>query len=47
MDELFSIIGKLYVDMYNMQKVLEMLQKQLQEKDQEIQSLKKTRTRDE
>jgi hypothetical protein len=40
MDDLFIIIGKLYVDMHNMQKILEHLQKQAQEKDSEIIKLK-------
>ena len=47
MDELFNIIGKLYVDLYNLQKVLEMLQKQIKDKDLEIQNLRKTRIKDE
>jgi hypothetical protein len=47
MEELFNIIGKLYVDIYNTQKVLEMLQKQLREKDSELLELKKSRTKDE
>jgi hypothetical protein len=47
MEELFNIIGKLYVDIYNTQKVLEILQKQIQEKDLEIQGLKKSRIKDE
>lgn len=47
MEELFNIIGKLYVDIYNTQKVLEMLQKQLREKDVELLELKKSRTKDE
>jgi hypothetical protein len=45
-DELFNIIGKLYVDLYNMQKVIEILQKQVKDKDLEIQNLKKIRTKD-
>jgi hypothetical protein len=47
MEELFNIIGKLYVDIYNTQKVLEMLQKQLRDKDSELIELKKSRTKDE
>lgn len=47
MDELFIIVGKLYVDLYNMQKVIEILQQQVKDKDIEIQNLKKTRTKDE
>jgi hypothetical protein len=45
-DELFNIIGKLYVDLYNIQKVIEILQKQVKDKDLEIQNLKKIRTKD-
>ena len=47
MDDLFITIGKLYVDISSMQKVLEMLQKQLKEKDLEILELKKSRIKDE
>lgn len=47
MDELFIIIGKLYTDIYNMQKVLEHLQKQIKDKDSEILKLKQTRAKDE
>jgi hypothetical protein len=47
MDDLFITIGKLYVDISSMQKVLEMLQKQLKEKDSEILELKKSRIKDE
>lgn len=47
MEDLFNIIGKLYVDIYNTQKVLEMLQKQLRDKDAELIELKKSRTKDE
>lgn len=41
MEELFNIIGKLYVDIYNTQKVLEIMRQQLQDKDNEINKLKK------
>lgn len=40
MDELFNIIGKLYVDIYNTQKVLSMMKEQLLEKEKEIRNLK-------
>jgi len=40
MEELFNIIGKLYVDIYNTQKVLEIIRQQLQDKDNEINNLK-------
>jgi hypothetical protein len=44
MDELFNIIGRLYVDIYNTQRVLEMMQQKLEEKDKEIADLKKTKS---
>lgn len=44
MEELFNIVGKLYVDIYNTQKVLEIMRQQLQEKDNEIDNLKKNNT---
>lgn len=48
MEELFNIIGKLYVDIYNTQKLLEILQKQIQEKDKEIKELRtNSRNKDE
>lgn len=40
MDELFSIIGKLYVDVYNAQKYMESVHNKLKEKEAEIMSLK-------
>jgi hypothetical protein len=40
MEELLGIIGRLYVDMYNTQKYIESLQKQLKDKDTEISVLK-------
>ncbi len=36
MDELFTLIGKLYVDLVQTQKFIENLQKQIQSKDNEI-----------
>lgn len=41
MDELFNIIGRLYADIYNSQRLLEVLQEQLKNKDKEIADLKK------
>lgn len=38
---LFNIIGKLYVDINNAQRIIEALQKSVNEKDQEIIRLKK------
>lgn len=38
-EQLFNLIGKLYVDLVNSQKIIEILQKKIQEKDQEILSL--------
>lgn len=40
MDELFSVIGRLYVDMTHAQKYIENLQTQLKEKDGEVINLK-------
>jgi hypothetical protein len=40
MEELFNIIGKLYVDIYNTQKVLEIMRQQLQDKENQIVNLK-------
>ena len=39
MDELFTIIGKMYVDLVQSQKVITELQKQVETKDSEIISL--------
>lgn len=46
-EELFNIIGRLYVDIYNTQKYLEILQKQIQDKDNIIKDLKKVSSQDE
>lgn len=40
MEDLFIIIGKLYVDMHNIQKILERMQQQIKDKDSEIIKLK-------
>jgi len=40
MEELFSIIGKMYVELSNNQKFIEILQKTIKEKDDEILKLK-------
>jgi hypothetical protein len=40
MEELFQIIGRLYTDMYNMQKYMEVLQNKLKEQEQELLALK-------
>lgn len=39
-EEIFNIIGKMYVDFYQMKMYIEDMQKQIQQKDQEILSLK-------
>jgi hypothetical protein len=44
MEELFNIIGKLYVDIYNTQKIIELLQTQLKDKDREISELKQRKS---
>lgn len=47
MDDLFALIGKLYVDSYNSQKVIEILQQQVQDKDKQIEELQRLRGKDE
>ena len=39
-EQLFTIIGKLYVEALNSQKIVELLQNRIQEKDEVIQELK-------
>jgi CHASE3 domain sensor protein len=39
MDELFTLIGKLYVDLVQSQKYIDSLQKQIQVKDQELSTI--------
>jgi hypothetical protein len=39
-DQLFNIIGKLYVEALNCQKVIELLQNRLSDRDKEIQELR-------
>jgi|LauGreDrversion2_6_1035139.scaffolds.fasta_scaffold01599_2 hypothetical protein len=46
MEEIFNIIGRLYVDSYNSQKVIELLQQQIKDKDQEINILKELQSKD-
>jgi hypothetical protein len=41
MDELFNIIGRLYADLYHSQKLLDVLQEQIKNKDKEISELRK------
>jgi len=36
MEELFTVIGKLYVELANMQKYIELLQSQIKDKDKRI-----------
>jgi hypothetical protein len=45
MEEIFNIIGRLYVDSYNSQKVIEILQQQVKDKDKEIEELQNLRDR--
>jgi hypothetical protein len=47
MDEIFTLIGKLYVDSYNSQKVIEILQQQIKDKDKELEELRHLRGKDE
>lgn len=41
MEELFTIIGKLYTDMVQMQNIISNFQQQLKDKDARIQELEK------
>ena len=45
MDELFNIIGRLYTDIYSLQRVIEELREQVNQKEKEIESLKKENDR--
>ena len=36
LEDIFAIIGKLYVDVYNSQKIIDVLQQQLKDKDKEL-----------
>jgi hypothetical protein len=47
MDDVFNVIGKLYVDVYNSQKIIELLQKEIRDKNQEIEELKLKQATDE
>lgn len=40
-DQIFSLIGRLYTDAFTAQKLIEMLQKKLQEKEKELIELEK------
>lgn len=44
MDELFSMIGKLYVELINMQKYIETLRTEIKEKDNKIAELQSVET---
>ena len=39
MDELFNIIGRLYIDLVQSQKLIENLQKRLKDKEEELSTL--------
>lgn len=43
LEDIFTIVGKLYVDIYNTQKIIEILQQQIKEKDQEIYRLNQSK----
>jgi hypothetical protein len=46
MEEIFNIIGRLYVDSYNSQKVIDLLQQQIKEKEEEINTLRQNESKD-
>lgn len=39
-EQLFTIIGRLYVEALNSQRIVELLQNKIKEKDEEIKSIK-------
>jgi hypothetical protein len=41
MEEIFNIIGKLYIDVFQAHKAIESLQQKLKDKEEEIEQLKK------
>lgn len=41
LDDIFIVIGKLYFDVYNSQKIIELLQQQVKDKDNQIHRLSK------
>lgn len=43
-EDLFIIIGKLYTDLFQTQKIIEILQNQIKDKDKEIIELRKKNT---
>lgn len=47
LEDIFTIVGKLYVDIYNTQKIIEILQQQIKEKDQEILRLNQSKNSNE
>jgi len=46
MEDVFTIIGKLYIDSYNSQKIIELLQQQLKDKDKTIEELQNSKVQD-
>lgn len=45
-DQMFSLIGRLYTDVVSAQRVIEILQKKLQEKEKELIELEKNIKKD-
>lgn len=41
MEELYTVIGKLYADIYQAQKYIDLLQNQIKEKDKQLSELRK------
>lgn len=40
MDDIFSVVGKLYIDIYQTSKIIDTLQKKIKEQEEEIAQLK-------
>jgi len=47
MEELFTVIGKMYMDLYNAQKLIQNLKEELETTKEENNNLRQSRTEDE
>jgi len=47
MEDLFNVIGKLYIDVYNSQKVIELLRAKLEDKEKELEEIRSIQAKDE
>lgn len=47
MEEVFTVIGKMYMDLYNSQKLIQSLKEDLEKKEEENKILRQSGTKDE